>query len=84
MTMYRDPLPENCPPHVANAILENTVYRLVRGNPPTLDDFLSLRANNPSKPITKEEECFANGLSVWATREGAEKTKKVPQQNLCK
>jgi hypothetical protein len=45
---YREPLPENCPPPEAKEIMTaREVYRLVRSNPPMLDDFRSQRAEKP-------------------------------------
>ena len=39
---YREPLPEGCPPDDAEEITTpRIVYRLVRSNPPTDDDFRS-------------------------------------------
>ena len=39
---HREPLPEDCPPGEAEEIsVPFTVYRLVRNDPPTDDDFRS-------------------------------------------
>ena len=45
---YREPLPEGCPPDAAEEITApREVFRLVRNNPPVLDDFRSQRAEKP-------------------------------------
>ena len=72
---YREPLPDGCPPGTASEIAEERqVYRLVESDPPTDDDFASLRALNPTKgPYPKAEtECRACGLSVFPERAGVE------------
>ena len=58
---YREPLPEGCPPEDSEEIAEpRVVYRLVRNNPPSDDDF---------RPVT---ECQARGVSVFASLNIAE------------
>ena len=45
----REPLPEDCPPDNSEEITApRVVYRLVRNNPPTNDDFRSQRAERPT------------------------------------
>jgi len=69
---YREPLPEGCPPEAAEEIpAPREVFRLVRGNPPTLNDFKSQRAEKP-EAVFKVSECQARGLSVFAERRDAE------------
>ena len=70
---YREPLPENCPPDEAEAIdATRLVYRLVRNNPPTDDDFQSQRAARPDRVFHDVTECQARGLSVFVSRNVAE------------
>ena len=62
---YRESLPENCPPDTADEITSpRLVYRLVRNNPPTDDDFRSQRAEQPDRVFRNISECQARGLSV--------------------
>ncbi len=62
---YREPLPDNCPPDEAEEITSpRLVYRLVRHNPPTDDDFWSQRAEGPDRVFRNISECQARGLSV--------------------
>ena len=63
--LYREPLPDNCPPDTAEEIDEpHIVYRLVRNNPPRDDDFQSQRAERPERVFRNATECEARGLSV--------------------
>ena len=71
--IYREPLPEDCPPATAMEITEpRIVYRLVRHNPPVDADFRSQRAENPHLVLQNITECQARGLSVFADRADAE------------
>lgn len=71
---YREPLPENCPPETAEEITEpRIVYRLVRNDPPTDDDFRSQRAANPHLARRGMTECQARGLSVFVSYADAER-----------
>ena len=68
--MYREALPKNCPPPDAQEIeSERIVYRLVRNNPPTEDDFRSQRLEHPESNFRNITECQARGLSVFADLE---------------
>ena len=70
---YREPLPDDCPPDTAEEIdAPRVVYRLVRNNPPTNDDFRSQRAERPDRIFRDVTECQARGLSVFASRNVAE------------
>jgi hypothetical protein len=70
---YREPLPENCPPDEAEEITSpRLVYRLVRNNPPTDDDFQSQQAERPDRVFRDVTECQARGLSVFASPTFAE------------
>ena len=62
---YREPPPENCPSDEAEEIdAPRVVYRLVRNNPPTDDDFQSQRAERPDRIFRNITEFQARGLSV--------------------
>lgn len=79
--IYREPLPEGCPPVEAGEITgERVVFRLVASNPPTNDDFRSQRAERPaaSFPIGISE-CLARGLSVHTERNDSEKLRRLPR-----
>lgn len=77
---YRESLPEGCPPAEAEEIAKvREVYRLVRSNPPTLDDFRSQRAEKPEAVFGGVDECRARGLSVYANRADCDKTLKLPR-----
>lgn len=69
MLIYREPLPEDCPPETAEEIDHpRIVYRMVDSDPPTDADFYSQRAKNPAKTY-QISECRARGLSVYAQLE---------------
>ena len=70
---YREPLPDDCPPDDAEEITApRVVYRLVRNNPPTDDDFRSQRAERPERAFRDVSECQARGVSVFASLHAAE------------
>ena len=70
---YREPLPEGCPPEDSEEIAEPlVVYRLVRNNPPSDDDFRSQRAERPDRVFRPVTECQARGVSVFASLNIAE------------
>jgi hypothetical protein len=77
---YRDSLPDGCPPDAAEEIsTERIVFRLVRTDPPTAQDFLSQRQENPDRVFRGVSECEARGLSVFAERRDAEaRARKLP------
>ena len=71
---YREPLPDDCPPNDAEGIdAPRIVYRLVRNNPPTDDDFRSQRAERPEQIFRDVTECQARGLSVFTNLNIAER-----------
>lgn len=75
---YLEPLPADCPPDEAQEITVPTVvYRLVRTNPPTMNDFRSQRAEKPSRKF-HISECRARGLSVFLKREDSQYAAKLP------
>jgi len=70
---YREPFLDDFPPDEAGEITSpRLVYRLVRNNPPTDDDFRSQRAERPDRIFRDVTECQARGLSVFASRNVAE------------
>jgi hypothetical protein len=76
---YREPLPEECPPDAALEITApREVFRLVRNNPPAMDDFRSQRAEKPDQTFPGVTECQARGLSVFADRRDSERALKLP------
>ena len=67
MNIYREPLPEDCPPPQAEEIdAPRIVYRLVENAPPTDDDFSSWRAKNLAEQPRTVSECQARGVSVYS------------------
>lgn len=75
---YREPLPEGCPPDDAEEIAASReVFRLVRTDPPTPEDFRSLRTEKPAA-VFSVSECQARGLSVFAERRDSERALKLP------
>jgi len=69
---YLEPLPASCPPEGAEEITApRQVFRLVRTNPPSIDDFKSQQAENPDRIFSGVTECQARGLSVFADRQDA-------------
>ena len=81
---YRESLPAGCPPDSAEEIVEpRIVYRFVRSNPPTVDDFRSLRSLNPGRKYPNEfTECRANGVSVYIDAEAADEARRDNVGNL--
>lgn len=75
---YREPLPKGCPPPDAAEIREpRAVFRLVRSDPPTSDDFRSQRAERGPRVVFRGvDECRARGLSVYVSRESAASAKR--------
>ena len=69
---HREPLPEDCPPGEAEEIsVPLTVYRLVRNDPPTDDDFRSQKDLRPATQFNVSE-CQARGLSVFTEQPDAQ------------
>ena len=54
------------------------MFRLVRSNPSTDDDFRSLRAERPLA-VFEVSECLARGVSVYERQADCEKTRKLPR-----
>ena len=55
------------------------MYRLVRNNPPTDDDFRSQRAENPHRAFRRVTECQSRGVSVFADQRDAERQTEIPR-----
>ena len=70
---YLEPLPDDCPPDDADEIVEpRIVYRLVRIDTPSLDDFRSFRALNPDRELRNVTECQMRGVSVFMNLKGVD------------
>jgi hypothetical protein len=76
---YKEELPDECPPQDAEDIQSIVFYRLVESHPPTAKDFLSLKAQSPSK-VFKSHECEARAVSVSVELDGALDLLKLPTQ----
>lgn len=69
---FRDSLPAGCPPDAAEEITApRAVFRLMRTDPPTPEDFHSQRQENPNKAFPNISECVVCGLSVFADKRDA-------------
>ena len=80
MTEYREPLPAQCPQESAEEITaEREVFRVVKADPPTDEDFRSQRATRPEAVFTNVPECLARGVSVFSDRRDGEKLLKLPR-----
>lgn len=76
---FRDELPDRCPPDDATEVRDVLeVFRLIKTNPPTQDDFRSQRTEQPQTHFNTTE-CIARGLSVWVDRQGVENARKLPK-----
>ncbi len=76
---FRESLPEGCPPAESEQISSaRDVFRVIRSNPPTWDDFRSQRDQRPEATFNVSE-CQARGLSVFADRSGCDKVRKLPR-----
>ena len=74
--MYREELPDDCPPQGAVEIAGETIcYRLVQNTPPTEEDFRSQRALQPNQDF-RLSECRVRGLSVFMTPADADQAAK--------
>jgi hypothetical protein len=86
--IYREQLPDDCPPIEAGLVEENLdVFRLVRQSPPTDSDFQSQRAEKPDAVFNSVSECIARGLSVFTDRRDCERASKLPAlrgRHLCR
>lgn len=79
--VYREPLPDGCPPEEAEDISGfRIVFRLVRHDPPANDDFKSQRAENPNRKFGNISECRLRGLSVHDDLKASKEIMKLPTQ----
>lgn len=79
LLMYKEVLPEDCPPDAAAQVEQDlAVFRLVRTNPPTDSDFRSQRAEKPTQVFAGVTECQARGLSVHTQRSDSVRARKLP------
>jgi hypothetical protein len=73
-------LPPGCPPLDASSP-KIEVYCLVDGDPPTEEDFRSLKERRPNQPFNFDHDptlvCQACGLSVYTDVKGVELAKQV-------
>ncbi len=80
--LYLEPLPEDCPPEESEYINETRiVFRLVRNDPPTDDDFMSQRAQRPNRRF-RVSECQARGLSVHSDVNASRAIQKLPRMRM--
>jgi hypothetical protein len=76
---FREPLPNGCPPSESEQVLsDRVVFRLVRNNPPTEDDFRSQLSEGRSA-VLAISECLNRGVSVFERQSDCEKTQKLPR-----
>lgn len=75
--MFREPLPNECPPDYAEEVSGTLIfYRLVKNQTVTEGDFDSARALSPSNRFSKDE-CHVRGVSVFARDEDLKKISKL-------
>ena len=73
--VYRDTLPDGCPPEIAEVIDGARIfYRVTRSPIDPAEDFKSFRQESSMHKSSTIDECIANGLTVYATLEAAENT----------
>lgn len=77
LNSFREALPPNCPPDDAEEVTEPLVmYRLIKGDEPSCEDFDSLYKKNPDAAKLSGDLCAAAGLSVFRTVEAVANTNK--------
>lgn len=77
---FRDDLPSGCPPVDAREVTgEESVFRLVRSNPPNASDFQSQRQKRPSASFSGVDECTTRGLSVYGSIADAKENLLLPK-----
>lgn len=75
--MFREQLPCDCPPEEAWEIVTRTImYRLIKGDTPTTEDFHSFRKLNPNAKVKGVSECQIRGLSVYCSPSDAKRKSK--------
>jgi hypothetical protein len=68
---WAEPLPIGCPPARASNTDGERLYRLVKSDPPTTEDFQSHR--QLGYPSGNACECTARAISLWASLERSQK-----------
>ena len=76
--MWREELPEKCPPKDAIQPEGDLYYRLVNNKPASETDFHSQRELNPTTHYNASE-CIARALSVFSDISSAYNLKKLPR-----
>lgn len=80
LPVFREELPDNCPPSDSTEITELlTVFRIVKTKPATENDFCSFRALHPDASMPNVPECQLRGLSVHTDKQDSEKILKLPR-----
>lgn len=75
--VFRDALPDGCPPNEADAIrASRVVYRAVHPDVDPAGDFQSVRQESPDFHDSEADECILCGVTVFTTREAARKALK--------
>lgn len=78
--VFRDTLPDGCPPVGAEVVDERRVF--YRATSPIIDpieDFKSLAQENPDFKLGDMDECILSGVTVWETLEAAENMRRIWQ-----
>jgi hypothetical protein len=79
VSAFREPLPEGCPPAVAEELGHDlTVFRIVRTAAPSLDDFRSQREEKPNGSF-RVSECVARGVSIFTDEKDAKNALLLPR-----
>lgn len=77
VSLFREPLPEKCPPSDAEEIsIDLVVFRLIVSQTPCEDDFKSHQAKKPH--VVYRDPCEARGVSVFETIQSAMTASKLP------
>ena len=74
---FFEKLPQNCPPAKAKMPNNEICYRLVKGFPPSIEDFYSQRKLYPNRNFNVNE-CIARAVSLQRTSWACEQIKKFP------
>ena len=72
---FFEKLPQNCPPAIAKIPNNEIYYRLVKGFPPSIEDFYSLRKLYPNRNF-RVDECIARAVSLQKTPWACKQIKK--------
>lgn len=77
MNNWFEELPEKCPPKDAVVPNGQVFYRLINGQEPTSDDFISVRVEKPLAIFKGVDECLARAVSIFAQRDECENILKL-------